>query len=214
MTRMLDSTTPRAIPADTPVVAGYIDGLYKWPAAEWLRFTGQLVSITVRGALSALVYDIESGDGTPAQGAAWCRTEILAGRRPTLYSSRSTHAELVKLIDPAAFDWWAADPTGVDHLLPGSVATQWAWEPTVDISTTNGVWPARIAPGPAPLPSAPTKEQMMTAVVVNGVPTCYAASPQGHLLQFSLEPGGWSVIDVTAAIEAAHPGLPPYLVQP
>lgn len=60
-------------------------------------------------------------------------------------------------------------------------------------------------------------EESMQAILVNGVPVVYAASPAGHLLEFTKtpgSPGGWSVDDVTIAIQNAYPNVPPYLVQP
>jgi hypothetical protein len=129
MTTCYDSTSPDQIPADAPIVAGYIDGLYAWSAAQWARFPGQHVTITVFGAAGARVADVERGDLTPAQGADWARREIAAGRRPTIYSDRSTWPEVIKLLGSQALqvDWWAADPTGTSHLVPGSVCTQYAW---------------------------------------------------------------------------------------
>ena len=47
-------------------------------------------------------------------------------------------------------DYWIADYTGQNHLVPGSVATQWADMGPYDISETNGTWPA------VPVPPAPT----------------------------------------------------------
>lgn len=41
MTRtMYDSTNPGAIPASAALVAGYVDGLYRWSDAAWARFAG------------------------------------------------------------------------------------------------------------------------------------------------------------------------------
>jgi hypothetical protein len=37
----------------------------------------------------------------------------------------------------AKVHYWIADPTGVPHVLPGSMATQWYWGPGYDISTAN-----------------------------------------------------------------------------
>jgi hypothetical protein len=165
MTTCYDSTTPSQIPADAPIVAGYIDGLYAWKPADWARFSGQHVTITVFGAAGAQVADVERGDLTPQQGADWARRELAAGRRPTIYSDRSTWPTVVGLLGAEArlVSWWAADPTGTPHLVPGSACTQYAWNQlgqtggkNVDISVTNGVWPGTITPVP-PTPSAPKK---------------------------------------------------------
>ncbi len=69
---------------------------------------------------------------------------------------------------------------------------------------------------PTPTPTQPTQEQMMTGSYgPNGEYTVSAAQAgTNHLLVFTLSPGQpWSVIDVTDAIQAAHPGQT-YLVQP
>ena len=33
--------------------------------------------------------------------------------------------------------YWIADPTGVDHIVPGASATQWYWGTHIDISTAS-----------------------------------------------------------------------------
>lgn len=71
-------------------------------------------------------------------------------------------------------------------------------------------------PAPIPHPAEPTEEQIMQAVVVNGVVKVYAASASpggvGHLLEFTKTNVGWSVDDVTAEIEKANPQAQPFLV--
>jgi hypothetical protein len=71
-------------------------------------------------------------------------------------------------------------------------------------------------PAPIPVPNAPTKEEQMTGFVnAAGQPACFAADPQGHLLYWTLTPGGWSVVDATDAIAAApDSGGKMYTVQP
>ena len=159
MTVMYDSANPAQIPTSAPIVAGYMDGLYAWKAADWHRLASSVqLTITVFGAPGVRIADCESGDLTPGQAAAWARRELDAGRRPTIYSDRSTWPQIVQALSllgesGAAVDWWAADPTGTPHLVPGSVATQYAWNSlgqtgglNVDMSITNGVWPGRIVP--------------------------------------------------------------------
>lgn len=153
---MLDSTNPFAIPADAPIVAGYVDGLYQWSAAGWARFAGKRVTITVKGVPKARVADCERGDLTPAQAKTWAAWEIDAGRRPTIYVSRSDWPEVEGL---DGVDYWVADWTGTPHLLPGSVATQYSPGGPYDSSVTNGVWPATDAP---PGPPAHSLGDMVT----------------------------------------------------
>ena len=167
-----DSVTPNEIPSTAQIVAGYVDGEYAWSAADWHRLgAAQHVTITVFGNQGARVADVENGDLTATQAARWCQVELDAGRRPTLYSATSTWTDEIQPAlaaigeFPAAIDWWAADPTGVPHLYPGSVATQYAWNAfnqtdglNVDLSMTNGTWPGSMVPdAPKPPPPAPVK---------------------------------------------------------
>ena len=151
MTTMLDSVNPFAIPADAPIVAGYVDGLYQWSAAGWARFAGEQVTITVKGTPKARVADVERGNLSPAAGAAWAAAEIAGGRVPTLYMDRATYDS-----EPRVYgaNYWVADWTGTPHLVPGSVATQYARGGPYDTSVTNGVWPGVVAP-PAPPDTPP-----------------------------------------------------------
>ena len=162
MTIMYDSTTPGAIPTNAGMVAYYVDGAYAWKPLEVARFPGAIkVPVTTTGRHNVLVCDVETGDLTAAEGAAWALVELDLGNRPTLYASWSTWHELffqlgLLKIPESAVDWWAADPTGIRHLVPGSVATQYAWPGRgspghFDLSVTNGTWPGTMhAVPPAP----------------------------------------------------------------
>ena len=187
---MIDSVTPAAIPKGTPVVAGYCDGPYGpndpygsgWTAAAWESFPGsQLVVITVDGMAGAHVYDIETGDGTPSQGAAWALAEVKAGRRPTLYANASTWASeldaalhAVGLARVSVVDGWIAQYNDQAIVPAGYVAHQYlANQPGVggsyiDYSVTNGEWPAAIAPVPCPKPPPPGGEDMIARDNVSG----------------------------------------------
>ena len=154
-----DSTTPGSILTVAPIVAGYIDGRFAWSAGDWLRLGASYhVPVTVEGTPGARACDIETGDLTPTQGAAWAVAEIAARRRPTLYCNKSTWAAVVgalhaRGVSSSSVDFWIADPTGVPHVVPGSAVTQYAWNQlgqtgglNVDLSATNGVWPGSIVP--------------------------------------------------------------------
>ena len=111
-----------------------------------------------------MVADVEMGDLTPAQGRAWALAELAAGRRPTLYMSRSTYEAGRGQWPPV--DFWIADWTGTPHLVPGSVATQYAANVAgCDLSLTNGVWPASQAP---PAPSQEEPDMPILVVYENG----------------------------------------------
>ena len=164
MALMFDSTNYDAIPEWAAVVGYYIDGSFVPKPGQIERFkNARLVSITVTGHPAARVADVEAGDLTPASGARWAANEIQAGRRPTLYFSESNTdavtAELGALgISRSAVDYWIADWTGQPHIVPGSVATQYANPPSsggdYDTSMTVDGWPEHINP----VPPAPVQE--------------------------------------------------------
>jgi murein L,D-transpeptidase YcbB/YkuD len=169
MPTMYDSETPSAIPADAEIVAGYVDG--QWPDFDELvtRFpNAKHVSITVSGRAGAMVGDCEKGDMTPATLATWAEREIAADRRPTLYYSKDSAPAVVAALQEAgvaltAVDYWVADwkVPAEAHLVPGSVATQWASPGTgsggnYDVSETVEAWPAvAVEPEPEPEPAPP-----------------------------------------------------------
>jgi hypothetical protein len=139
---LYDSVTPSAIPAGH-AIATYATGNYAISPAQvadrktviWIDTTG---TYTEASAL-----DIEPGDATPEQAATWTwqRLHDHPDAIARLYCSQSewpaVQAAVASL--PASMRshirWWIADPTGVEHMVPGSDATQWYWGPGYDIST-------------------------------------------------------------------------------
>ena len=157
---MYDAVVAANIPTSAQVAAGYVDGDYaNFDAVVARTPRAQHVSITVKGKPGAMVADVEMGDLTPAQGRAWALAELAAGRRPTLYMSRSTYEAGRGQWPPV--DFWIADWTGSPHLVPGSVATQYAANVAgCDLSLTNGVWPSQFVP-PAPSPHKPQEDPVL-----------------------------------------------------
>jgi hypothetical protein len=137
-----DSVTPTAIPAGA-AVATYADGGYAAsPAAVAGR--SHVTWIDTSGSdPRAAALDVEPGDATPATAASWTwqKLHAAAGSIAVIYTMRSewpaTQAAIATL--PAAMQhqvrWWIADPTGVNHVVPGASATQWYWGSSYDIST-------------------------------------------------------------------------------
>lgn len=159
---MYDSVTAGHIPRTAQMVAGYMDGAYKWSDADWELFPrAVLVGITVTGqTLAADVADVERGDLTPAQGAAWLKRKKAAGQLGCLYFSRSLLSTVVTEVRKLGIrpeDWtiWEADWTGIPHFRDGAFAVQYDHPPHsgghYDLSVVADYWPG-IDPKPAPAP--------------------------------------------------------------
>lgn len=147
---MYDSTTPTDIPRDAQAVLGYVDGRYKWSDSDWLRFPD---AVKIRIAVFATtddgdVLDVEAGDATPELAPGWLAKRMVSnpGRRFAIYCNLATIDAVRLHCQGIPFDWWAAHPTGKQHMIDGAVATQWAWPDYgsgghFDISTTIPGWP-------------------------------------------------------------------------
>lgn len=146
---MYDSATPAAIPADAEVVAGYVDGLYKWTDADWARFPNAAkVRITVLGSyVDGDVLDVEQGDATPSYCPKWIEARQADGLAvPTIYCSSSVVPAVQSACVGLTYNLWVAHYTYTEHIEPGSVATQWTDHgpngENVDISLCSIGWPA------------------------------------------------------------------------
>jgi hypothetical protein len=139
-----DSVTPSAIPWGYQV-ATYADGAYAAsPSAVAGR--GSVLWIDTNGSdPRANVLDVEPGDATPAGAAQWVSQKL------------SSQPSSVAIVYTMLSDWqavkdnvaglpswmqskvryWIADPTGYNHVVPGSNATQWYWGNSYDITTAN-----------------------------------------------------------------------------
>ena len=141
---MYDSVTPAQIPSGQPV-ATYADGSY---AVSPSQVSGkQVIWIDTNGSAptKASVLDVEPGDATPAAAAAWAKARLTANphapvRIYTMLSEWSAAKAAIATLPgwmQSHVKWWIADPTGVQHVVPGSNATQWYWGSSYDISTVN-----------------------------------------------------------------------------
>jgi hypothetical protein len=165
MRTMIDSVTARDIPASAAMVAGYVDGLYRWTAADWARFpAARKVRIAVFATTNdGQVLDIETGAATPAQAAGWVRMRLAAGQYPSVYVNRANVGAVLAALHAAGLDGkfgvWLADWTGVPHLAPGTYATQYAGSAQAgghfDLSLVSDFWPG-IDPSPPPPTPAPS----------------------------------------------------------
>lgn len=150
---MFDSIDVGQLPADGENFAAYVDG--HWP--NWSevvqRFPGaNVLSIAVNPAGDAECLDIETGDATPEDAAAWYVRQLGRGvARPCLYADASTMADVITAIQAArilrpAVRLWSAHYTGSAHICgPSSCrtlsidadGTQWtdsAWSRDLDES--------------------------------------------------------------------------------
>jgi hypothetical protein len=145
-----DSVNPGAIPANAPVVLGYVNGRYRWSPADWARFaTPYRKTISVLATEPADFLDVEQYDATPDQAPDWVRLAQRAGvALPGLYCSRlGTWPATQVACRGLAVAWWVADYTGSPHLVPGSVQTQWEDAGPYDLSVVDSTW---LASGGAP----------------------------------------------------------------
>ena len=139
-----DSVTPRAIPAGQRV-ATYSNGMYK-ASSSAVHGRGHVLWIDTNGSdPGANVLDVEPGDATPVGAAQWVKARLNAHKDQlaVVYTYLSAW-QAVKANVAALPSWmqakvryWIADPTGVNHVVPGSNATQWYWGKYYDITTAN-----------------------------------------------------------------------------
>lgn len=139
-----DSVEPQAIPAGQ-IVATYVTGPFAVSQAQ-VAGRSKVFWIDTNGSdPKADALDTEPGDATPSIAASWAYRKLKADPNSLacIYTALgewpAVQAETSKL--PAWMQshirWWIANPTGVEHLVPGSDATQWYWGPTYDISTAK-----------------------------------------------------------------------------
>lgn len=164
---MYDAVEWQAIPDDSPLVAGYIDGRYAWPPEAWAKFKRQgrrAVGITVfASVLAGDVLDVEITDATPQQMPGWVLARRAGGAWPTVYMNESTWPECrgawaAQAPGHPEPPWWVAF-YNFDAAIPdGAVAHQFANPPrsggNFDRSSVLDHWPGV---DPDPTPPAPKK---------------------------------------------------------
>ena len=139
-----DSVTPSSIPAGAQA-AVYSDGAYAASPAQVAGHANTLWIDTNGSNPSANALDVEPGDATPQQAAAWVQQKLTGtpDQNAIVYTMRSewqATKDAISALPPqmqSHVKWWIADPTGVNHVVPGSDATQWYWGQSYDITTAN-----------------------------------------------------------------------------
>ena len=138
-----DSVTPSSLPSSSQAVAVYANGSFAASPSQ-VGKRGLVLWIDTQGTdPNANVLDVEPGDATPAQAATWVAQKLDASPNSVaiVYTMRSEWSAVQAAINalpwwmPSHTQYWIADPTGVPHIVPGSMATQWYWGPNYDIST-------------------------------------------------------------------------------
>jgi len=139
-----DSVTPSSLPAGH-AAAVYANGAYAASYSQVANHKSVLWIDTNGSNPGATVLDVEPGDATPAGAAAWVQQRLIKHPNSVaiVYTMRSSWQDVkdhVAHLPKSMQDkvrYWIADPTGVDHIVPGSDATQWYWGPHIDISTAT-----------------------------------------------------------------------------
>jgi hypothetical protein len=217
---MYDGVTASNLPVGAQLVAGYVDGLYKWSDADWARFPN---SVKVRIAVFSTtndghVLDVEPGDATPAESVDWVLMRRQAGADPTIYVNTSTWSSVRAAFQArgvAEPHYWVAQYDGAAAIPAGAVAKQYENNQTAgwDVSVAADYWPGVDAnPLPTPAPAGPSRREndmhvdlqpnksvvfTNPAAVLGGTSHLLLASDFGdatvRVAVFSFQTRGWSV---------------------
>jgi len=221
---MYDSITPTDIPADAQMVAGYVDGLYKWPQSGWDRFPDAVkVEIAVSESTDrGHVGDVESGDMTPFGAVSWVRLRRQAGADPTVYVNLSNLYDTAKAFDDSG-EWqphyWIAHYDGLAVVPLGFVAKQYA-NPALtgqhyDLSAVADYWPGVDPAPPPPAPQPPPnsiqeRPKTMLVAFYAGFQHLFYVDVVGTLQHLYQPPGGFTSPSPSWALETVTgaTGLP------
>lgn len=182
MTRtMYDGVDASNLPVSAKAVAGYVDGLYKWSAADWARFPHALkVRIAVfRSTNDGHVLDVEPGNATAAESVDWVLMRRAAGADPTVYMSSSTWATVRSAFSARRVTephYWVASYDGVAKIPAGAIGKQYYNNNALgyDLSVIADYWPG-VDPKPVPLPAAHREDDMIIHDIT-GSPEVWALS--------------------------------------
>lgn len=138
------------IPRDAAMVAGYVDGLYKWSDAEWNLFPN---AVKVRIAVFATtndghVLDCEPGNCTPAQAVDWVLLRRQSGADPTVYCNQLNPTtgwpavrEAFRARGVPEPHYWVANYDGNQQIPAGAIGKQYADQGSYDLSVMADYWP-------------------------------------------------------------------------
>lgn len=148
---MYDSIHVELIPADADDLLAYTDGLYANAAALKARFpNATLHTISAVGVTPAEWIDCEPGCVWPPTNASalWRRW-----KNRGVYCNKNTWTMVKDAFWPGENpEFFIADPTGIAHVVAGSVETQYLFAGGYDESTGVDDNPVPTPPNPAPTP--------------------------------------------------------------
>lgn len=171
MRTMYDSVNPARIPRDAELVAGYVNGPYKWSDSDWALFPNSVhVGIAVRASYNGgEVLDIEAGDASPVQAPGWVEQRRASGVDPSVYCSESQWSTVAREFNRQgvlAPHYWIAHYDGIGNIPIGAVAKQYRNTPDWDLSVVADFWP-----GIDELITPPKEVYTMDRLTGNGVIT-------------------------------------------
>jgi hypothetical protein len=146
MRTMYDSTSPWDVPRDAQLIAGYVDGRYRWPQEWWDLFPHSVhVRISAIGEEVAPVGDVEKGCIWPVGNAVpWVRRARAAGYDPTIYVNHDNDWGPCRAAFHAAGEpephWWVARYDGVAIIPNGAIGKQYAHPADPPGSRPSGPW--------------------------------------------------------------------------
>ena len=168
---MFDAIDLSQIPVGPAAVGAYVDGRWATAAAAAARFPhAHLLTIATSAGSDAETLDIETGDATPADAAAWYARQKARGvQRPCLYASAGLmQAAVIPALQLAGINradvrLWAAHYSGRHICGPGTCGElsidadgcQWtdrAFGRSLDQSMLLPDFFAVTAPAPTPIP--------------------------------------------------------------
>lgn len=159
---MYDAAVLDYAPTDCDLIGYYIDGRYTATRAQLARFAGKvLVPIAVYPSTNAgIVFDGPPDNSTWPRVVDWVVMRRRAGADPSVYTDADQWASGVNAFASRGVrppHWWIAQWNGVDGVMSGAVAHQYASiSNRYDVSAVLDYWPGVDAITGAPgAPGAP-----------------------------------------------------------
>lgn len=160
MATMYDAVNVDNIPSDATIIGAYCNGAWPTLTRVLSRFPHALVvSITVNASSAAHVLDVETGDATPADAPKWITWMRSLNLRPTIYCNSSTWPSVISACNAAGVAapyYWIANYSNGPVIPPGASAVQYIGNDVLDVSETDGIWPASILDLPPAVPVSPS----------------------------------------------------------